>query len=242
LNRYLLVSWYVTPVLKSWFTPELVVYDFFEAEHPWGPWNFVSSFDDRFLPKGQHMYGPNLIAKYQERDGENVEISLFTSGCTFQDTPAGLYKMWRIPLTVKTKPAPATKMVNDNDPAIRYRGRWRYGTTRDYLPESQLNDYQDDIHYTNQQGDAAEYAFNGTGIEVLCEKFKDLGTLEVYLDGQHRGKISLKVENFPRLARIPVFRVQGLTPGPHTIRVENAGAEYIALDGFVVSTGPAAKP
>ncbi len=53
LNRYLLVSWYVTPTLKKWFEPELVVYDFYEAPHPWGPWTFVSSFDDSFLAKGQ---------------------------------------------------------------------------------------------------------------------------------------------------------------------------------------------
>ncbi len=43
LNRYLLVSWYVTPTLRKWFEPQLVTYDFYEAEHTWGPWTFVST-------------------------------------------------------------------------------------------------------------------------------------------------------------------------------------------------------
>ena len=102
LNRYLLVAWYVTPTLQKWFEPEEVVYEFFDAEHPWGPWTFVSSFNDRFLAQG-HMYGPNLCAKHQERNGDDVNISLFNSGCPFADEPSGLYKNWRIPLVLKTK-------------------------------------------------------------------------------------------------------------------------------------------
>jgi len=62
---------------------------------------FVSSFNDSFLPKGQHFYGPNLCAKYQERMGDDVKVDLYTSGCPFEDKPTGLYKNWRIPLTVK---------------------------------------------------------------------------------------------------------------------------------------------
>jgi len=60
LQRYLLVSWYVTPTLRQWFQPEEVVYDFFEAPHPWGPWTQVpSSLSDRFIVGG-HMYGPSF--------------------------------------------------------------------------------------------------------------------------------------------------------------------------------------
>ncbi|MCY3019161.1 MAG: hypothetical protein NTW87_09060 [Planctomycetota bacterium] len=229
LNRYLLVSWYVTPTLKKWFEPGLVTYDFYEAAHPWGPWTFVSSFNDGFLAQG-HMYGPNLCAKHQERNGDNVKIDLYTSGCPFEDVPNGLYKNWRIPLTIKTKPLPRTTLVNDNDPAIRYTGKWQVGAKRGH------HDYRDDVHFTQTPGEVAEYEFTGTGIELLSERYKDMGSIDVFIDGQPRGSVDLKVEDFPRLAQIRVFSAQGLPPGEHTIRIVNASSEYAIVDAFAVST------
>jgi hypothetical protein len=231
VNRYLLVSWYVTPTLKKWFEPGEVKYDFYEAEYPWGPWNFVSSLSDRFLAKGQHMYGPNLCAKYQEQRGEDVKIDLYTSGCPFQDKPDGLYKNWRIPLILKTKPLPESSLVNNDDPAIRYTGDWKPSVKRGF------HNYKDDIHYSQAKGDAVEYTFTGTGIELLSEKFYEQGSIDVFLDGQPRGSFNLKVMDFPRLAQIRVFSAQGLPDGSHTVRIVNTSTNYVAIDAFVVSIG-----
>ncbi len=230
LNRYLLVSWYVSPTLKKWFEPNLVTYDFYEAEHPWGPWSMVSSFNDRFLAQG-HMYGPNLCAKYQERSGDDVKVDLYTSGCPFDDVPTGLYKMWRIPLIVKTKPLAKTPRINDTDPAIRYTGAWQHAPKRGH------QDYQDDVHYTETPGDAVAYTFTGTGIEVVTERYKDMGRLDIVLDGRPRGSVDLRQDDFPRLVQVRVFSAQGLPPGPHTIRIVNAGPAYALLDAFAVTTG-----
>jgi alpha-L-fucosidase len=232
LGRYLLVSWYVTPTLKKWFEPQRVVYDFYEAAHPWGPWNFVSAFDDRFLTQGQHMYGPNLCAKYQEPHGAEVTVQLFTSGCPFQDNRIGLYKNWRIPLMLTTRPLPSVTRINDDDPRIRYTGHWQASRKRGY------HDYQDDVHYTKTPGDRAEFTFIGTGIQWLAEKFSDQGRVEVFLDGKSCGNVNLKVEDFPRLAQIPVFSAQGLAAARHTIQIVNAGSDYIAIDAFTVFTDP----
>ncbi len=229
LNRYLLVSWYVTPTLKKWFEPERVVYDFYEAAHPWGPWTCISSFDDQFLGKGQHMYGPNLCAKYQIQQGDDVKVDLYTSGCPFPDVKNGLYKNWRIPLIVKTKALPPTTIVNDDNPAIRYTGQWTAAAKRGY------SDYNDDVHYSNTPGDSAEFSFTGTGIELLSEKFKDQGIIEVFIDGKPRGSLNLKMEDFPRIAQIRVFSVRGLSAGQHTIKIVNTSKDYVAIDGFVVS-------
>ncbi len=228
LNRYLLVSWYVTPTLKQWFNPGLVTYDFYQAAHPWGPWTFVSSFNDRFLVGG-HMYGPNLCAKYQEQHGGEVKIDLYTSGCPFKDVRTGLYKMWRIPLTLETRPVPPAVLVNDDNPAIRYTGHWQAGVKRGY------HDYRDDVHYSNQPGDEVEYTFTGTGIELLSEKFGDQGSIDAFIDGKPRGRVNLKVDDFPRLAQVRVFSAQGLPAGKHTIRIVNAGSDYIAIDAFSVT-------
>jgi hypothetical protein len=101
LKRYLLVSWYVTPALKHWFSPEEVKYDFYQAEHPWGPWTLVDSLTDQFLPPGHHFYGPNICAKFQESEQDGVRVALFTSGCPFEDKPTGLYKAWEMALILK---------------------------------------------------------------------------------------------------------------------------------------------
>jgi hypothetical protein len=231
LNRYLLVSWHVTPTLKKWFEPGLVTCDFYEAPHPWGPWTVVSSFNDRFLPTGQHMYGPNLCAKHQERVGDDVNIALFTSGCPFEDKPTGLYKNWLIPLVVKTKPPPHRLLINDNASAIHYTGQWQA------LKRPERGYHQGDIHATRTAGDSAELTFGGTGIALLSEKFSDLGTVEVFLDGRSRGTINLHQDDFPRLVQITVFSEQGLPPGSHTIRFVNQTAAWFTVDTFVVTGG-----
>jgi hypothetical protein len=228
INRYLVVSWHITPTLKKWFEPGLITYDFYEAEHPWGPWSFVSSFNDSFLVEG-HMYGPNLCAKYQERNGDDVKIELFTSGCPFEDKPNGLYKMWRIPLILKTKPLPQVSMINDNDPAIRYSGNWQVSIKNGF------HYYQDDIHYSKMPGDSVEYTFTGTGIELLSEKFNDHGDIDIFIDGQPSGSANLKVVNFPRLTQISVFSLQGMSKAQHTITIVNKSLDYVTIDAFKIS-------
>lgn len=123
LHRYVLVSWYVTPTLKKWFKPERVQYDFFQAEHPWGPWTYVSTLDDRFLAGG-HMYGPNICARFQEPVGGDVRVLLFTAGCPFDDVPTGLYKAWTIPLLLRVGPVARFRWIPIGDPAVE-----RMGTT-----------------------------------------------------------------------------------------------------------------
>jgi len=213
--------------LKKWFLPGLITYDFYEAEHPWGPWTFVSSFDDSFMVGG-HMYGPNLCAKYQERDSDDVKIELFTSGTPFKDKPDGLYKLWCIPLILKTKPLPKSMMVNDNDSTIHYIGNWLFGSKRGF------HDYLDDTHYSNTPGDAVEYTFTGTGIELLSEKYLDQGNIDIFIDGLQRGNVNLKVTDFPRLAQISVFSLLGMPLGQHSIRIVNKSSDFVNIDAFTI--------
>jgi len=220
LNRYLLVSWYVSPTLKRWFAPELVTYDFYQAEHPWGPWTFVSSFDDRFLgQRGKHMYGPNLCSKYQEKIGDDVKMDLYTSGCPFEADRSGLYKMWRIPLILRTKSLPAVKLIGSDDLAVRYTGNWQT------------------LRFSKTPGDSVEFNFTGTGVELLTDKSNEQGSVDIFVDDQPQGTVNLRVEDFPRLSKIRVFSVQGLTPGKHTIRVVNKGTDPVSIDAFSVTIG-----
>lgn len=232
LDRYLLVSWHVKPVLKKWFEPGEVVYDFFEAPHPWGPWNFISSLSDRFI-LGDHMYGPNVCAKFQQDGPDGVRVALFTSGCPFDDKPQGLYKIWSIPLVLRTNPRAPSRLINDDDPSISYQGSWQR------LRKPGVGYHGGDLHATRSDGDSAEIVFEGTGIELISERFKDLGAVEIRIDGQPRGTVTLGLDDFPRLVQVPVFSVLDLAPGTHRLKLTNRGAAWASVDGFRVFGSPA---
>jgi len=221
LGRYLLVSWYVSPTLTHWFDPKLVTYDFYQSEHPWGPWSFVSSFNDRFLKDtDRHMYGPNLCAKYQEKTGDGVKIDLYTSGCPFGGEKTGLYKNWRIPLILKTNSVTRSQGIPSDDPASKFHGNW------------------ETVRTSTTPGDSVEFNFTGTGVSLLAEKSSDSGTLEIFVDGKSEGNVSLKTNDFPTLTKIPVFAKEGLPQGNHTIKIVNKGSEPVSLNGFSVVGSP----
>ena len=225
LNRYVLVSWYITPTLKGWFNPERLVYDFLEAPHPWGPWNQVGSMDDTFLC-GAHMYGPNLCAKYQETTKDGVRIQLFCSGTIFKDLPGSVYKIWRFPLLLRTKsPLPEGTMVNDSDPGIRYSQGWQR-----IAQGKNTREFQGDYHLNGSSGATVDYDFQGTGLEIWCSKNKGSGSFDILIDGNQAGSVELKLENFPGLVQVPVFRTEGLSPGQHHLRIVSKGTGSIAFD------------
>ena len=181
-------------------------YDFYQAEHPWGPWTLIRSQSDNFLVGG-HMYGPSLCARFQEPSGSDVRMSLFTSGCPFDDVPAGIYKIWEIPLILKTAPVPPSVLINDDDPAITYRGSWKAIARRD------CGYHHDDLHATTQAGDSLELTFKGTGIEYIAEKYNDLGDVDISIDGVFRANVNLAMKNFPRISQVVAFRADDLPPG-----------------------------
>jgi hypothetical protein len=232
LGIYLITVWYTSGKLPKWFQPDGMRYDFYQAEHPWGPWKFINGCTDKFLNPPGHMYGPNLCAKFQEQIGSDVRVWLFTSGCPFQDVPSGLYKFWGIPLILRTTPAPPSMVVNDNDPAIRYHGNWVASWQRNY------SDYKDDVHYTTTPGNWLAYKFNGTGIEYISEKSGELGRVKVYLDGRQEN-LNLQTINFPRISQVVVFRAEKLRARKHTIKLVNEGPGCMMLDAFRIFSEPA---
>ena len=137
--------WYLPVKLKKWYEPGEMKYDFYQADHPWGPWHFVSSFSDKCI-SGGHMYGPTIGAKFQESDPLGAKVWMFTSGCPFDDKPPSLYKAWAIPLVLRTKPLPPASVVNDDNPRVRYRGDWQHSTGRKY------GDLGGDVHATQAAG------------------------------------------------------------------------------------------
>jgi len=230
LGVYLMISWYNTQKMTKWFEPNEMRYDFYQAEHPWGPWRFIRSHSDSHITGG-HFYGPSLCARFQERRGREVVIPLFTSGCPFEDVPSGLYKLWEIPLVLRTTPEPYSTLINDDDARIIYNGNWRASSHRGF------SDYRDDVHYTTTENDSAEFPFRGTGIEYIAEKHSELGNVDVFLDGALKCHVSLHLENFPRLSQVVMFRIVGLSDSAHTIRIVNKSSATAVIDAFRVYGG-----
>lgn len=228
LGIYLLISWYNSSLLTRWFEPTEMNYDFYQAPHPWGPWSIVASTNDRFLGPGYHMYGPSLCARFQRRVGADVEVSLFTSGCPFDDVAAGPYKLWHIPLLLRTAALPRSQMITASDPLIHYHGAWFPWTTVERAASKDLP------RATQAKGSSAELTFSGTGIEYIAEKSNGLGNLDIYLDGELQSTSSLDLSDFPVLFGVVIFSKLGLPKKTHTIRVVSAGETRVNVEAFKI--------
>ncbi len=226
LGVYLLISWYNTETMTHWFQPNRMRYDFYQAPHPWGPWTPAGSVDDSFLGPGRHMYGPSICAAFQQRRGEDIEVSLFTSGYPFDDDRTSPYKIWRIPLVLKSNPVPPSRFIPATDAEIRYTGRW--------FPWTATQEASGDEHprATESKGASAEFSFTGTGIDYIGEKTGGQGEVDIFLDGEHESTASLLVNDFPMLLGVTLYSKQHLSRGKHTLKLVCRSDARINLKGF----------
>ncbi len=233
LKQYVTVTWYDPGTTKKWHYPEDVTFAFYRADHPWGPWTFIGKKSaDEFMgdtrDRIHRWYGPSLSPKFirSNPDGSVTAILTF-SGQTWEDAPDSLYKNNSCPVTFYTKPLPKLRETV-NDTAASYSPGWHYQNGRGY------GDFQDDVHVTTTAGATCDFTFTGAGIEILSEKYHDMGDVEVVLDGVSQGTFHLYQDPMPRLYRVPFYRNLNLQPGPHTVRVidRGGGAAYCIIDGF----------
>jgi len=134
-------------------------------------------------------------------------------------------------LTVAGTPGHLTP-VNQNTAGASYTGDgWQLYTDRN------LGDLDNDIEATTGNGDSASYSFTGTGLEVLGETYDDEGGFDVYVDGKQDTSQSFteNTSGDTRLAQQVVYSVQGLSPGPHTVKIVKTGGTYLTIDGFEVT-------
>jgi hypothetical protein len=230
LGIYLLISWYNTEKMTKWFEPNEMIYDFYQASHPWGPWTFVSSQNDRFMGPGYHMYGPSICAKFQEQHGSDIKVSLFTSGCPFEDYPITPYKMWHVPLVLRTTPLPRNRTITASDKKIIYHGFWFPLATiesddKDKLPRA-----------TQAPESSAELSFYGTGIEYIVQKTKGNGSVHIYLDGIQVESANLDLDDFPVFFGVVAFAKHNMPMGKHIIKIVNDSKARVNLEAFRVYT------
>jgi alpha-galactosidase len=116
--------------------------------------------------------------------------------------------------------------VNNNNPQITYTGSWNYSSGRG------LGDYQDDVQWTETNGDAFSYTFVGTGVDYVTETDPGQGDVDIYIDGQFKQTVSTYLDpaqghNKPQQV---VYSVSDLPNGNHTIRAVKKSGQFMLLD------------
>jgi alpha-galactosidase len=119
-----------------------------------------------------------------------------------------------------------TVELNNDDPGIVYTGSWGRSTGRG------LGDYQDDVQYTETNGDAFSYSFVGNGVDYVTEKDPSQGEVEIYVDGALKATVDTHADG--RSAQQVVYSISDLPNGSHTIRGVKKSGQFMLVDKLVV--------
>jgi hypothetical protein len=122
------------------------------------------------------------------------------------------------------------RRYEDDDPAITYHGFWGPNVARVWTGGRSRT--------SNDQGQRLTFSFTGTSVSWIgCRKSSAGGSANVYIDGVLVKEVRLK-ESYPIEGyQMPVFRADGLAPGPHTLTIEVTSATdgpYVVVDAFDV--------
>lgn len=100
------------------------------------------------------------------------------------------------------------KVWRVDSPAWTWKGAWRDMQDRHKLPAKE----------SSQPGAEATLTFNGTGLALVSNLAEDGGRADVYIDGM---KSDLVADDYigPNTTDDDLWRVFGLTPGEHTMRL-----------------------
>ena len=119
------------------------------------------------------------------------------------------------------------RRFEEGDASIAYTGRWiRHNVNRSWSEGA--------TNTTQTPGARATFSFTGTSVSwISCQK-ASIATAKVSLDGAPPEEINnfrrAPIEGYQRT----IYRVDGLTNGPHTLVIEHAGSGYVVVDAFDV--------
>ncbi|GAA1553657.1 hypothetical protein GCM10009789_03920 [Kribbella sancticallisti] len=119
-----------------------------------------------------------------------------------------------------------TVELNNDDPQIVYTGSWSRSTGRGF------GDYQDDVQYTETNGDAFTHTFVGTGVDYVTETDSSQGEVDIYVDGAFKETVNTHSE--ARAAQQTVYSISDLPNGSHTIRGVKKSGSFMLVDKLVV--------
>ena len=134
--------------------------------------------------------------------------------------------------------ATAGRIENDN-PAITYTGIWN-------LNASPIHSGGTAVLAMGSRS-AVSLTFNGTGIEWIAYRDEWSGIAMVIVDGEV--KETIDTFRSPAQAGAVAYRIEGLAPGTHSLRIEvtgtrseSSGGSWVWLDAFNVTGSTTATP
>ncbi len=123
--------------------------------------------------------------------------------------------------------------VEENDPSINYSGYWVVDTEGVHSAGRAI--------ILNETGARASLTFTGTAINWIGDTSFDRGVAKVYLDGNVN---IVDTYSEVRRSQVSLFLAKGLTPGVHTLLIEesaiknsNASGSGIGIDAFDIEDG-----
>jgi hypothetical protein len=122
---------------------------------------------------------------------------------------------------------PAT-MLDDDNQALSYAGAtWTTSGFRGY------GDYEDNVHYTNTNGDTVTLTFTGTGVSFISEKYSDEGEIAWSIDGQAQGTVDMSMPSGPQIqAQQVIFTSATLPSGSHVLQITKNSGSVMPVDAF----------
>jgi len=152
---------------------------------------------------------------------------------------------------IRYKSGTNVSLINDNDLDVvtyvnasgattQQQGAWFYTTNR-----SGEGAYKSDAHICGNSsqggiGNYCELKFYGTGVAYLTERYRDMGEVDVYIDGEYQATVTC-YKTGSRDSQYPVYQNTELPLGEHTLKLVKKSGEYMIVDAFKV-WGPTADP
>jgi hypothetical protein len=135
----------------------------------------------------------------------------------------------------------ASGVLDDDDQSFTYKGNWVGSGARGF------GDFDDNVHYTSNSGDAATMTFTGTAVTLVGEQAEDQGMVEVFVDGQSHGMVDTSLppasQNIPpssdgvrRMVQQTLFTSAPLTAGMHTLQIVLRTGPSMTIDAVRVQS------
>jgi hypothetical protein len=122
---------------------------------------------------------------------------------------------------------PNSVELNDTSTSIAYTGAWTHGNNRG------AGDFDNDVHYTSNNGDSVSITFTGTGIDVIGPMSSGDGTANVKLDGAQVSTITA-VYSGSYTPQQRYWGIRNQTPGTHTVTLTKTGGAHLQLDAVTI--------
>lgn len=185
-------------------------------------------------------------------DFRSTKANIYHASLQSDATLAGVQAVTEGDLHVRLQVEdPENLILSDRDKRIAYSGAW--------YPREDKESHNGTEMWSKEAGATAECSFTGTGIVWYAPVDMVYGLAKVYIDGELvDDSVNLKVNGaefsgsalaHDKKHRFPVFSMDGLPYGNHTLHIEVTGEHtpdssdsYIVIDYFRILTGRQKEP